>query len=205
MQYNDEGAGLDIRGLCGIMANASNAPFENFATAFAAGTGPGCVDNSYADYVETAGNTTADPAARGLGLRQWMWQSCSQFAYWQTCEDRDVCPLSLYMTLESNTRQCVDLFGAPFTAAVSAERVMTTNDLYGGADIAATKTIFVNGLVDPWHALSVLETRPGQLAVVIPTTAHCRQMSPSRDSDPPDLKAARAQIAAQLAAWLQEA
>ena len=149
VQYNDEGGSLDIRAVCQIMANASATPIERLATAVRAASGPSCIDNNYSDYVVTAGNTTADKAARGLGLRQWMWQSCSQFAYWQTCEDRAVCPLSLYMTLESNTRQCADLFGAAFTAAVSEERVKNTNALYGGDRIASTRTIFVNGRIDP--------------------------------------------------------
>lgn len=202
VQYNDEGAGLDVRGLCTIMNATENSAVENLASAVKQMLGGGCSDNSYSDYVVQAGNTTANPAAYGLGLRQWMWQSCSQFAYWQTCEDRDVCPLSLYMTLESNTQQCRDLFGAPFTALVSEERVSNTNDLLGGAAIAGSHIIFVNGGVDPWHNLSVLETRPELLSVFIPTGAHCRQMRASSDSDPEDVKEARAQIAAQLAVWL---
>ena len=107
------------------------------------------------------------------------------------------------MTLESNTRQCGDVFGAPFTAQVSASRVVVTNDLLGGQGIEATKVIFVNGLVDPWHSLSVIDTSPEQLAVIIPDGAHCSQMGSSRPGDSPEVVAARAQIAAQLAIWLQ--
>jgi serine protease 16 len=205
VQYNDEGGGLDVRGLCTIMSNASNTPLENFADAVRASAGTACVENSYDAYIVAAGNTTADPSARGLGLRQWIYQSCAQYAYWQTCEDRDVCPLSLYMTLESNTRQCADLYGSPFTAEVSASRVIITNDLLGGQGIAASRIVFVNGLVDPWHSLSVTETRPEQLAVVIPDGAHCSQMGSARPGDSPEIIEAREEIAAQVAIWLQEA
>ena len=48
----------------------------------------------------------------------------------------------------------------------------------------------------------MLDTRPSTLAIFIDGTAHCRQMQPSRESDSPALKAARAQIAAQLVVWL---
>ena len=134
-----------------------------------------------------------------------MWQSCTQFAYWQTCEDRAVCPLSLYMTLESNTQQCADLFGPAFTAAVSAERVINTNALLGGSThFGGTRVIFVNGNVDPWHALSKLDTSPGVLSILIDGTAHCRQMQPSRPTDTPALVHAREEIAAQLLVWLQD-
>ena len=117
-----------------------------------------------------------------------------------------MCPLSLYMTLESNTRQCSDLFGPAFAALVSAERVANTNALLGGAaHFGGSRVIFVNGDVDPWHALSKLETAPGLLAVVIDGTAHCRNMSPSRPTDPPALTEARLRIAAQLVVWLADA
>jgi serine protease 16 len=203
VQYNDEGGGLDVRGLCVIMSNAANTPFENLAAAVTAAAGSSCIENSYADYVVSAGNTTANPTARGLGLRQWLYQSCAQFAYWQTCEDRTVCPLSLFMTLSSNVRQCADLYGAPYTAQVSASRVVVTNDLLGGQGIEATKVIYVNGMVDPWHSLSVIESTPEQLAVIILDGAHCSQMGSARAGDSPEVVAARAQIAAQLAIWLQ--
>jgi hypothetical protein len=108
------------------------------------------------------------------------------------------------MTLESNTRQCADLFGSPFTAEVSASRVIVNNDLLGGQGIAASRIVFVNGLVDPWHWLSVTETRPEQLAVIIPDGAHCSQMGSARPGDSPEVTKARAEIAAQLAIWLQQ-
>lgn len=71
VQYNDE-QGFDVRAACKLATNASNTPAVNLAAIVRAVSGPACLDNSYADYVLAAGNTTADPSARGLGLRQWM-------------------------------------------------------------------------------------------------------------------------------------
>jgi hypothetical protein len=83
-----------------------------FAAAIAATQGGQCMDNSYADYLLQLRNTTADRGARGLGLRQWTWQCCTQFSYWQDCDKDSQCPLSkAFMTLDSNTQQCQDAFG----------------------------------------------------------------------------------------------
>lgn len=68
--------------------------------------------DSYADYLALLRNTTADRSANGLGLRQWTWQCCTQFSYWQDCDKDTACPLSkAFMTLDSNTQQCQDAFG----------------------------------------------------------------------------------------------
>lgn len=109
-------------------------------------------------------------------------------------------------TLTLPPQQCIDLFGPSFTAAVSAERVVNTNALLGGAQhFGGSRVIFVNGNVDPWHALSKLDTSPGVLSILVDGTAHCRTMYSPMPSDTPALIKARAEIAAQLAIWLQDA
>ena len=45
-------------------------------------------------------------------------------------------------------------------------------------------------------------TNKGSAAVFMPSGAHCRAMQSSRDTDPADVKLARAQSAAVLSAWL---
>jgi len=50
----------------------------------------------------------------------------------------------------------------------------------------------IAGLIDPWHALSVLDSlSSSELALVIPGTAHCADMSSDSSSDPPALTEAR--------------
>ena len=40
-----------------------------------------CVDNSYYNYTEKMMNTTVDRGAMGPGMRQWIYQTCTQFGY----------------------------------------------------------------------------------------------------------------------------
>ena len=50
----------------------------------------------------------------------------------------------------------------------------------------------MSGLIDPWHALSVLRNLSStENAIVIPGTAHCADMHPDSESDPSVLKEAR--------------
>lgn len=204
VQYNGETGPYDVRAFCTQMTNEANDPITNLALALPNLVGGSCVDNSYADFVASAGSTVANPDEQGVGIRQWTWQTCTQFGYYQTCEDRNVCPLSLYMTLDSNTQQCADLFGPQFTATLNANRVSATNDMLGSTGIAMDRIIFVNGNVDPWHMLSLYNSSntAARPSVFIDGTAHCRNMQPSSPNDPPALVAARKQINAYLAAFM---
>ena len=53
-----------------------------------------------------------------------------------------------------------------------------TNDYYGANQPSGTRIVFVNGSVDPWHALSVLrDLSKTETAIYIPGTAHCANMA----------------------------
>ena len=163
-------------------------------------------DSAYADYLALLQSTKADKTAGGLGLRQWTWQTCTQFSYWQDCDAGTACPLSkAFMTLDSNTQQCQDAFGPAVSRGLNIRTTRFTNAYMGGQAIASSRIVFVNGDVDPWHALSLYNsTSPAQPSVFIAGTAHCRNMQPSRDTDPQPLKDARVRINALLAGFMAE-
>ena len=204
VQYNLE-AGFSISQYCAAMTAPGAAPVDAFAGVIKQTQGGQCMDNSYADYLQQLRDETVDKNAGGLGLRAWTWQCCSQFSYWQDCDAGSNCPLSrAFMTLDSNTQQCQDAFGPQISRALNADRTRLTNAYTGGARIATSNVIFVNGNIDPWHALSVYNSSKGTngplvSSVFIQGTAHCRNMYASRDTDPQPLKDARVEINALLA------
>ena len=109
------------------------------------------------------------------------------------------------MTLESSYQQCQDGFGAVMSNRLNDEGVAFTNAYLGGNKIKGTRIIFVNGDVDPWHALSVFnqsEFDPYQPAVFIAGTAHCRNMYAPSANDPAPLVAARGEINGFLESFL---
>lgn len=205
VQYNDEGGGLDVAAVCKTMLAPGVQPIDGLATVVQASLGGApCMDNSYADYVAQLSNATADKSAEGVGIRQWTWQCCTQFSYWQTCEDGTPCPFSKLMTLDSNTQQCADGFTSNFTFAVNQAATVQTNALLGGNMIGGSRIIFQNGDIDPWHVLSIYQANNAQgfPSVFIPGAAHCRPMSPSSPNDPPAVIQGRKETAAYLANYL---
>lgn len=182
VQYNNfAGTVGAIRGYCATMTNASAAPIDNLAAALLVLNGPACVDNSYADFVAQAGSTVVNKNAGGLGLRQWLWQTCAEFSYYQTCEDRNACPLSLYMTEDSNTQQCADLFGAAFNATSVTSRVVDTNAQLGGFQIQTSRVLFINGDVGPCRARRRVPRRGRftRASRVLPRPPHPHPRAPS--------------------------
>jgi hypothetical protein len=63
---------------------------------------------------------------------------------------------------------CQDVFGVDQNSIQF--NIDATNDLYGGANIPATgptNILFVNGNVDPWHALGVTQDISDSLTAIL--------------------------------------
>lgn len=62
--------------------------------------------------------------------------------------------------------------------------------------------MFTNGLLDPWHLLSITEdqmpTRETSVQAVVYEAGHCAPMTKPSSEDPPSLVAARATVQAFL-------
>jgi len=132
----------------------------------------------------------------------WTYQTCTEFGYYQ---DSDLTnqPFGHSFPLSFSLRQCMDIFGPQFTPAMINSAINETNLYYGGRNLQVSNVILPNGSVDPWHALGIL-TGLGPLtpAVYIMGTAHCANMYPPRNLDPPELNYARTMITQQLQNWL---
>jgi len=176
VQYNDElGNPIDISYLCNIMEKSPSNPlaaYVNISNLFLSGP---CLDISYQDMLEELINTTQ--VTTGVGNRQWTYQTCTQFGFFQTTDSPnqpfgDLSPLSFSLKI------CNDSFGYLPTAQL----INDTNVYYGGKDLAAgpTNILFVNGNIDPWHALGVTTNLTDNLnAILINGTAHCANMFPA--------------------------
>ncbi len=69
--------------------------------------------------------------------------------------------------------------------------------------IQVTNVVFVHGTFDPWHALGITQDLgPKTKAILIPGTAHCANMYPASQEDPPQLTSARKRIGEILKEWL---
>ncbi|EDQ91339.1 uncharacterized protein MONBRDRAFT_18115 [Monosiga brevicollis MX1] len=188
-----------VQSMCDIMA-----PIEQDYDAFVAlnayllnASDMECNDGSYQSFVTDLRNTSLSSDFAG-GTRQWIYQTCMEFAYFQTTDASDQ-PFGVGVPLSYFEQQCVDGYGLP-----PVPNVNWTNEFYGGQQVAGTRIIYPNGSIDPWHALSVTSntTIEDTLAIFINGTAHCANMYPPSSSDLPGLTAARTSILNTLQTWL---
>ena len=96
---------------------------------------------------------------------------------------------------------CADVYGSRFTPDLLESGVRFTNTMYGARGIPASKIVFPNGAIDPWHALGVVrqdQVAADSLVLFIKDTAHCADLYPDAETDPPQLRAARARISSFL-------
>lgn len=107
-----------------------------------------CMTFSYAAYVEKFRNTTWDSEANRQ-MRQWTYQTCAEFAWFQTSSSSDQIFGRNY-PLEFFFRMCNDLYDNSFSQKLVEYNVKRTNIRYAGFSPDLTQVIFTNGGLDPW-------------------------------------------------------
>lgn len=201
-QYNNQGtSNFTIESVCSIMTSHP-APYDalvHLNGLFLKSNNLKCADNRWQDMLDQMANTTFDSPVGDM--RQWIYQTCSQFGYYQSCEGDD-CPFSSHMTLAPNLELCRRIYG--ITPGMVKASVEFTNAFYGSNHPRGSHILFVNGLIDPWHVLSVLGGEEGEdeETIVIPGASHCQDMRDARPTDPAVLKQAREDIMSTLDRWL---
>ncbi|ENN72329.1 hypothetical protein YQE_10964, partial [Dendroctonus ponderosae] len=170
---------ITLNTICSIMTDPATKTeiqrLANFNSLMLEATDQKCLDFSYVNMILDMTKTTWNSSA-SEGGRQWMYQTCNEFGFFQTSDEKpqifsDRFPIKFW------TQQCSDIFGSKF------------NEEY------VSNVVFVHGSVDPWHMLGITKTiNANAPAIFIKGTAHCANMYPASHDDPSDLKSARIQI-----------
>ncbi|XP_058526442.1 thymus-specific serine protease [Ochotona princeps] len=206
VQYDGQaGTPLGVRRLCALLlagaGRRASAPYGGLRRAVQIVTrslGQRCLSFSRAATVAQLRAT--EPQVSDLGDRQWLYQTCTEFGFYVSCEGVS-CPFSALPALPSHLDLCEQVFG--LSASSVTQAVAQTNTYYGGQSPGATRVLFVNGDIDPWHVLSVTQALgPSTPALLIPGASHCSDMAPERPSDSPSIRHGRQSIFLQLQAWL---
>mmetsp|Transcript_3372 Transcript_3372/g.2333 ORF Transcript_3372/g.2333 Transcript_3372/m.2333 type:complete len:148 (+) Transcript_3372:972-1415(+) len=138
-------------------------------------------------------------------MRQWMYQVCHEFGWFQTPNPEH--PMrSPLIRLPFWLYQCSAMFDGATRPDVPA-----TNEYYGGLDIQGDHIVFANAAEDPWKYAGMREihdpeTQSGMKAVYIDcdNCAHCVDLGSPKDSDSEALTKAREEIYDQILLWLDE-
>ena len=134
--------------------------------------------------------------------RQWTYQTCKEFAYFQTTSSHHQ-PFGKLVTIDLFTLACQRVFDIDLFSVQN--NVQETNLYYGAKKISksVTNIVFPNGSIDPWHALGVTKDISETLtSIYIQGTAHCANMYPATAKDPAALVAARIAISDVISGWL---
>ena len=74
----------------------------------------------------------------------------------------------LFSLYSFSLQQCEDIYGKQFNLTTLKQGIEQTNTNYGGKMLKATKVMYPNGSIDPWHALGILaDLSTEQIAVYI--------------------------------------
>jgi len=161
-----------------------------------------CLDHTYQSEVKSLRETGWESEA-AAGGRQWTYQTCTEFGWYQSSDTPDqswgsIIPVSFF------EKMCQDVYGPKFTLDLLKRGIRATNVEYGGLDIQVSNVVFVHGSIDPWHAMGKIQSdNTNSPAIFIEGTAHCANMYPESDDDSPQLKEARKRVGQLIHHWLQ--
>ncbi|KAL3928845.1 MAG: hypothetical protein SGARI_004918 [Bacillariaceae sp.] len=139
-----------------------------------------------------------------FGWRSWLYQTCSEFGFYQTCGDD--CPFaSHFHQIDLDLEICQKVFNITNVYA----NVQATQDRYGGFDIvdsdAATQILSVNGNVDPWSMLALSKAEETIYSLPIKEVdgaSHHFWTHPVKDTDSDEIVQAREFIHSTVMDWL---
>lgn len=98
-------------------------------------------------------------AATAGGTRSWLYQTCNEFGFYQTCESESSCPYAKgFHPLNQDLEMCQRVFN--IDADTVSSNVESSNEFYGGWEIKGSRILFVNGNVDPWSTLAITDNNP---------------------------------------------
>ena len=127
-----------------------------------------------------------------VGIRQWFYQSCTEFGFWQNAAED---PLKSVRSKRINPAYhrslCQRLFG--FTDQLDVQK---TNQKYYEPllNVATSEVLFTNGSQDPWLKLSITpesKVHDGITPYVIQGAAHCDDLQGESSKENESMKGAR--------------
>jgi len=95
----------------------------------------------------------SSPDAQIEGTRSWLWQTCTEVGFFQTCLINSTCPFGRGLhDIQQDLEICRVAFG--ISSALVRKNVEETLAFYGGWILQGTNILSINGNVDPWSTMA---------------------------------------------------
>ena len=154
---------------------------------------------------ESAQNTDPSSYIDGVGQRQWLYQSCTEFGFFQNAyHDPAYSVRSARINPEFHRRLCQRIFG--IDQPVNTDEI---NQNYLKPILqTASNILFTNGSQDPWSLLSIepgsdlAAQNPNLQTDLIDQASHCSDISRPRSDDSASLLQARQLFSTLVMGWL---
>ena len=174
-------------------------------------------DNNNSTCVEIDWNATlqafSDPKVTSVGWRSWLWQTCTEVGYYQTCKDDEegdnFCPYaSGFHLVDMDLEICQVAFN--ISSKQVYDNVQATIDHYGtisnfgGKDHSNVRILTVNGNVDPWSTLGIPTSKStcDMPVKMVPGASHHFWTHPIKVSDDDEIVDIREYILKVMLHWL---
>jgi len=158
-----------------------------------------CIKPSWDELLEYL----SSPESKVYGTRSWIWQTCTEFGFYQTCEVNSYCPYGKgFHNLDQDLEICQKAFD--IDKDIVQSNVQASLEFYGGWDLKSSRIIFTNGDIDPWSMLSVTGKRGNkkQPAIIVEGASHHFWTHEIQPSDSKDVMIGRAEIYYQVQQWI---
>ncbi len=140
-----------------------------------------------------------------FGTRQWFYQSCTEYGYWQNAyHDEALSARSKRINPGYHTELCHRLYG--IETPVNTTHI--NQKFYLPLLLEATTGIFFpNGSRDPWMNLSIAKENgndfnPNTTLITIDGASHCDDLRRPKDTDSAAIKSARSTFLGLAKGWL---
>jgi len=152
------------------------------------------------------GAESIDPkdSIQGFGMRSWMYQSCTEFGYYQIAYSKPALSArSTQISEDYHDEVCDRLYGLKKKVDVTKTNRAWYENLF---DKKVTNIFFTNGDNDPWSNLSILsgsadaKLNPALEFMTLSNASHCSDLGTSSN---PSVVAAQKKIGALFDEWLK--
>ncbi|XP_058448626.1 putative serine protease K12H4.7 [Malaya genurostris] len=164
-----------------------------------------CLPFDFATSIEVFRNIDKNvPQNRIVGLRQRMFQFCTEFGWFLTGDFPDQ-PFGYRVTINFFLGFCQSVYGDWLTGDVVEDGVHLTNLHFGGQNPHITKVLFTNGGLDPMRDISITDYHQSQAnAIVIPGYFNSPDLNSISGYNSPQLIQAKHDIQMYIESWLWE-